>query len=85
MEKRMISENMLEAYQKYLKEEEKSEETIQKYMRDICKFMAYADGKQVNKAMLVKFKRKLWEEGGYKISSINSFLVAVNRFLEYLA
>ncbi|MDO4329720.1 MAG: tyrosine-type recombinase/integrase [Lachnospiraceae bacterium] len=42
MEKmRMLSESMLEDYQTYLIEEEKSPLTIEKYMRDIRKFYAF--------------------------------------------
>jgi len=41
MENRVICEEMLLAFQKYLQENEKSEVTIGKYRRDICCFVKY--------------------------------------------
>lgn len=82
--KRIITEKMLKGYAGHLKNEEKSKATIDKYLCDLKKLMRYAAGKEIDKGLLIAYKKKLLEEEHYKISSINSFLVAANRFCEYM-
>lgn len=79
---RIISEKLLEQYRGYLYEEEKGSETIGKYMRDLRKLLDYMGGKELDKARMISYKNFLIEQN-YKISSINSFLVAANRFFEH--
>ena len=40
---RTITDKMIKAFKKKLETEEKSKNTIEKYMRDICRFKEYAD------------------------------------------
>lgn len=79
-----ITDEMLERYEKYLYEEEKSPSTIQKYMRDLCKLSSFADGREISRQLVIEYKQHLQDAGKYKTSSINSFLVAANRFFEYM-
>lgn len=79
---RIITENKIETYLQYLYEEEKSKATIEKYHCDLRKLMEYAGDKQIDKTLMIAYKEQLLKDG-YKITSINSFLVASNRFLEY--
>ena len=81
---RIIIEERLEKFKKHLKEEERSEHTIEKYLCDIYKLKKYADGKEITKSLILEFKTFLLEKGNYEVSSINSFLTAVNRFLEFM-
>ncbi len=81
---RFITEEILSKYQEYLYEEEKSEATIKKYMRDLGKLLAYAEGKEVTKKLVVGYKEYLRKKKKYKLTSINSFLVAANQLFEYL-
>lgn len=83
MEKK-ITKKLLEQYKNFLFEEEKSKSTIQKYMRDLLKLVKYADDRELNKMMMIDYKEYLRADKNYKISSINSFLVAANRFFEYM-
>ncbi len=46
--------------------------------------MAYAKGQSISKEMLLKYKDYLQKCGKYKISSINSYLAAVNHFCEVM-
>ena len=82
--KRIITQLMLEKYMEYLKEEEKSRATISKYIRDIKKLSDYAGGREITKKLVLDYKEDLRINKKYKLSSINSFLIAVNRFLEYM-
>ena len=81
---RFVTEEILSGYQEYLYEEEKSEATIKKYMRDLGKLVLYAGGKEITKKMVVGYKEYLRKKKKYKLTSINSFLVAANRLFEYL-
>lgn len=79
-----ITSELLENYENYLYEEEKSPATIQKYMRDLSKLSSFADGREISKQLVIEYKQHLRDAGEYKTSSINSFLVAANRFFEYM-
>ena len=68
---------------KYLREAEKSMATIEKYKRDLKKLQNYADGRTITKELMIAYKEDLCDNPEYKITSINSFLVAANGFLEY--
>lgn len=72
----------VQEYTQYLYEEERSEATINKYIRDIKKLMVYINGEMITKDKIVSFKQELVKT--YKISSVNSILVAINRFLDYI-
>ncbi len=83
-QKRIITGSTLEYFRKMLIMAEKEMQTIDKYVRDIKKLMVYAKGQSINKEMLLKYKDYLQKCGQYKISSINSYLAAVNHFCEVM-
>ena len=83
-QKRIITSSTLEYFRKMLIMAEKEIQTIDKYVRDIKKLMAYAKGQSISKEMLLKYKDYLQKCGKYKISSINSYLAAVNHFCEVM-
>ena len=74
----------LESYEAYLREMEKSEATIEKYVRDIRTFYRYLEknGGQITKERVIAYKS--WLKEYYKISSAASMLVALNQYLKYL-
>ena len=77
-----LTQEMLEPYREYLMDEERSRATVEKYLRDVRKFLEYlGDGGGVDKEKVRGFKMELIEH--YKISSVNSMLAAVNSFLEF--
>lgn len=81
--KRVITDEKINDYESYLFCEEKSKATIEKYKRDLKKLKEYAKGQEITKELLIKYKEYL-QKGNYKVSSINSYIVAVNRFVEYM-
>lgn len=81
---RNITEEMLGDYKEYLMKEEKSKATIDKYMCDLRKLKDYADGREITKSLTIEYKENLRIEHQYEISSVNSFLVAMNRFFEFM-
>ena len=85
-----ITDEMMNRYEQYLKEEERSRATVEKYLRDVKKFREYlcslreheSDKNQFDKKIVLEYKQYLNEH--YKTTSANSMLAAVNSFLEYL-
>ena len=82
--KYFITVKILKEYKDYLEREEKSSATIKKYICDIKKLVSYANGCEITKELVISYKEFLKTSGKYKFSSINSFLVAINRLFEYL-
>ena len=80
---RIITDELIENYIVYLRKEEKSSATMEKYARDLQKLQSYMAGRNITKELMIAYKKYLLEEQEYKITSINSFLVAANQFLEY--
>lgn len=83
MEGRIITAGLLGAYEAYLKGEEKSRATVEKYVRDVRVFMGYAGGRPVVKGMVMAYKQMLIERG-YAVRSINSMLASLNSVFRYL-
>ena len=80
---RTITDEMLKDYENYLYEQEKSRATIQKYLCDLQKLLAFADGREFTKSLVIEYKEYLIEKG-YKTTSINSYLVAANGFFTFV-
>ena len=72
----------IDAFAKYLAEEEKSSVTIAKYVRDVQRFLRWLGGQDVTRERTVAYKRQLLARG-YALRSVNSMLAAVNSFLAF--
>ena len=77
-----ITDEMIRDFKLYLYEEEKSENTIEKYMRDIRFFAKWLNAKEFDKSMVLEYKRELI--GKYAPTSVNSMLSSLNAFFVYL-
>lgn len=77
---RYITRTEITKFQNRLIEDEKSAATIQKYLRDLEAFFAFAGKESVTKDMAIRYKQYL--KGRYKPASVNSMLAAVNRFFK---
>ncbi|MFR9543392.1 MAG: site-specific integrase, partial [Rikenellaceae bacterium] len=73
---------VLNRYKIHLHEEERSQNTIQKYLRDLRTFLVFTDGQELSKLVVLSFKEHLIT--AYAPASVNSMLAAVNGFLEWL-
>lgn len=81
--KKKITLNSIDKFKKYLIAEEKSQATIEKYIRDLYTFFDYLpQDKIITKEITVAYKQKLSEL--YQPTSINSMLVSLNRFLDFI-
>lgn len=81
MKTRLISTRLLKDFETYLHTEEKSGLTVQKYLCDLRQLGEYADGRAVDKPLLLEYKAKLERE--YKATAANSKLAAINTFLRF--
>ncbi len=78
----MYDDQSLEVYENYLREQEKSKNTVEKYLRDVRHFFGFAADREISRELMLEYKEQLKEN--YKISSANSMLVAVNQYLRFL-
>ena len=73
----------LQEYESHLRQEEKSQATIEKYLRDIHYLYRYLrKSKELNKEAMISYKDYLIHE--YAASSVNSMLTAANGYLEFI-
>ncbi len=83
MKGRILTSEAIERFRKYLRKEEKSENTIQKYLRDARAFAAYLAGTDVTKETVIAYKGKLLAES-YAVRSVNSMLASLNSLFAFL-
>jgi len=75
--------NQLDEFLIELKYQEKSDRTLAKYRNNIKGFIEFIQHeKDISKDDVLSFKRKL-TSGDYKPSTINSYIVAVNKFIRW--
>ena len=72
----------LSDYRKHLEDAEKSELTIEKYLRDVGAFLLWQEKRPLSKETVLSYKAYLTER--YAIASVNSMLSAVNHYLTFL-
>ena len=80
---RILTQNKISDFYKWLKSEEKSENTIEKYIRDVTAFMAYLGDDVITKETVIAYKSKLIAEN-YAVRSINSMLASLNSLFAFL-
>ena len=78
MEGRVITAKMIAGFREHLILEERSVATIQKYIRDVKAFMAYAQNSAITKETVIAYKKYLQEN--YAVRSVNSMLASINSF-----
>ncbi|MBR1811273.1 MAG: tyrosine-type recombinase/integrase [Clostridia bacterium] len=83
MEGRYLTEESLKQFKQHLISEEKSANTVEKYMRDVKVFAVFLNGCEVTKELSITYKQKLIEDG-YAIKSINSMLASINSLFSFL-
>lgn len=77
---------MIEEYRLWLIEQEKSKNTISKYVRDVMTFYHFLSAGDDKKVLLCKLRVMEYKEylqETHTVTSVNSMLVALNRFLQY--
>ncbi len=72
---------LLKKYEAYLREEERSEATVEKYLRDVGYFFAFVGTGEITRAVVLTYKERLGER--YAVASANSMLAALNCFFRF--
>ena len=82
MEK-ILTEKSVEDFVYFLRNEEKSRNTVEKYLRDAKAFFAFLKGEEVTKETVIAYKQRLLENG-YAPRSVNSVLASLNSLFAFL-
>ncbi len=77
-----LTVELINQFRNYLVNEEKSQATLEKYIRDITTFMAWLAGRMVDKAIVIEYKNTIIES--YAPTSANSMLSSINSFFMYM-
>ena len=82
MNGRFITAKMIGEFKEYLISEERSPTTIEKYIRDVKAFAAYAENNEITKETVIAHKKHLQE--AYAVRSVNSMLASINSLFTFL-
>ncbi len=77
-----INNQTLFSFTHFLKENEKSARTVEKYIRDIRHFLKFLSDREPDRSLLLSYKSILKEE--YAVTSANSKIAAINSFFRFL-
>lgn len=69
-------------FKEYLINEEKSEKTLEKYIRDVTAFYLWANSREITKELVVEYKNHI--QKNYAPRSVNSMLSSLNSFFAFL-
>lgn len=78
----VITAKMVSKFKEHLILEERSASTVQKYIRDVMAFTAYAKGSSITKEVVIAYKKYLQEN--YAVRSVNSMLASINSLFSLL-
>jgi len=74
--------NLLSEFEACLLNEEKSRLTIEKYLRDVRKFLLWLGERNISKGMVLDYKELLVET--YEVASVNSMLSSLNCYFAFI-
>ena len=76
MKGRILTKEIISDFKEHLILEEKSGATVEKYIRDVKAFLAFANGAEITKELVIEYKKHLQET--YAVRSVNSMLASIN-------
>ena len=79
----MSNKEKLKEYSAYLIGQEKSKITIEKYERDVRRFLEYTDGRIITKDLCIAYKNHIIDKG-YALTTVNSMLASIDNYLNYI-
>ena len=82
MKKRILTTDILEEFKKYLILQEKSQATVEKYIRDVVTFVKFIGDMNITKEIVIAYKEYL--KGNYAVRSVNSMLASINSLFIFL-
>ena len=82
MKGRFITAKAIAEFKEHLILEERSEITIEKYIRDVKAFSVYTQSADITKETVIAYKKHLQEN--YAVRSVNSMLASINSLFAFL-
>ena len=82
MKGRFITAKAIAEFKEHLILEERSAATVEKYIRDVKAFAAYAENNEITKETVIAYKKHLQE--AYAVRSVNSMLASINSLFAFL-
>ncbi len=82
MEGQFITAKVIAEFKEHLILEERSEITIEKYIRDVKAFSVYTQNTAVTKETVIAYKKHL--QKNYAVRSVNSMLASINGLFAFL-
>ena len=82
MKGRFITAKKIAEFKEHLIFEERSEITVEKYIRDVKAFSAYTQNSIITKETVIAYKKHLQEN--YAVRSVNSMLASINSLFAFL-
>ena len=79
--KKILEPKKLQKFEIYLRNEERSAATVEKYMRDVRAFASYVGNAEINKQTVLDYKANLADT--YAVASANSMIAAMNCFFRF--
>ena len=76
-----MNSKKLQEFELYLRDDEKSEATIKKYIHDLKFFASFIGNRKITKQSILEYKAKL--EKVYAVTSANSMIAALNCFFRF--
>lgn len=83
MKGKIITGKIIQQFKNNLKMEEKSQNTIEKYIRDVKAFSEYVGSKEISKELAIAYKQHL-QDNGYAARSINSVIASLNALFGFM-
>ena len=83
MQDHILTGSHIVLFQQQLKQEDREQSTIEKYLRDLRLFAAWLAGRAVTAEIVADWKNYLRTEG-YKSETINSKLSSLNKFFAFM-
>lgn len=77
-----MTNEIMRKFKSYLYEEERSKNTIEKYMRDIRFFKEWLGKREIDKSVVLQYKKELCEK--YLPASVNSILSSLNALFMFM-
>ncbi len=76
-----INYSILQAFRKHLIQEEKSDATIEKYMREVAFLSKFLYQKNITKEIILAYRESLLER--FQVQTVNCKLSAINAYLKF--
>ncbi len=81
MKRRTLDYSIIEKFRRFLINEERSEATVEKYLRDVKRFCEFSKDREIDKTNVMAYKAELGRS--FAVASANSMIAALNAFFRF--